>query len=302
VVETRLGKIKIALNLLVADFLFKINSTVPFDYSNSFLAHFVLENSKTIDCSIQISTENFTYKTAEKVFSANANFEDNYLINNYYWEVFNSENHKYFIIFEKENNKAIVKAQFSEKADNWKIFLNKDYYNNTKNIFPYPCFHLILYYFLEAQNCLMMHASGVYKLGNKAILFSGFSGAGKSTISRIFSENKYQLINDDRLVLRKIDNSWKVYNTPMFYKEKPQSASLFKLFLISHGKKNEAHKLSGASALASLLAFCLQHNYDSKIVQKNIGLVNDLLQNTAIYNLAFLPDNSVVNFIEKLDE
>lgn len=290
------------MNLIVADFHFQINTSLYFNFANSFLAYFLATKSKKVDCFIQISTTDFTFNPSEKVFSANSDYEDNYLINNYFWEVFQNEKHKYFIIFEKENKKPIAKANFNQTANNWDLQLQSDYYHNSNNIFPYPSFHLILYYFLESQNCLMMHASGVFKNKERAYLFSGFSGAGKSTISRIFAENDYEIINDDRLILRKIGSKWTIYNSPMFYQEKPQSASLSSIFLIAHGQQNQIHQLNGASALASVLSFCLQHNYNPKIIQKNISLITDLLLNVSVYQLAFLPESSIVNFIEKLDE
>ena len=79
----------------------------------------------------------------------------------------------------------------------------------------YPLGPIIMHYMTLKADAVMMHASCAFD-GVKARIFSGFSGAGKSTMSKIWSEARNQIINDDRLIIRKQGDDYVVYNTPMY--------------------------------------------------------------------------------------
>lgn len=60
---------------------------------------------------------------------------------------------------------------------------------------------------------LLFHAAGVVR-EERAYLFLGPSGAGKTTISRLSGENN--ILNDDLVLLRSHASGWTVYSTPFF--------------------------------------------------------------------------------------
>ena len=143
----------------------------------------------------------------------------------------------------------------------------------------------------------MMHASCAFD-GQRGRMFSGFSGVGKSTMSRIWAEAGSTIINDDRLIIREINNEFFVYNTPMYYKDLSKKAPLNAVYLIHHSPENKIQKLKGALAASRTMAFCIQNNYDQHFVADRLDFFVRLAAAMDIYDLGFVPDNSVIEFIK----
>ena len=146
------------------------------------------------------------------------------------------------------------------------------------------------------SEAVMMHASCAFD-GEKARLFTGFSGVGKSTISKIMANAGNQIINDDRVIIRKKGSGYFVYNTPMYYKDYPKVAPLKSIYIISHSPENKITKLTGASAITKVMAFCIQNNFDKRFIQNRLQFFSELSSNISINELGFVPNESVVNFI-----
>ncbi len=69
---------------------------------------------------------------------------------------------------------------------------------------------------LLAHGGLMLHASAIAYKG-QAYLFSGPSGVGKSTHTRLWRSvfgEEVQVFNDDKPALRRVDGAWYAYGTP----------------------------------------------------------------------------------------
>lgn len=66
-------------------------------------------------------------------------------------------------------------------------------------------------------NAIFLHSSAIFYKG-KAYLFSADSGVGKSTHTKLwikkFGAENVQIINDDKPIIRFIDNDWYVYGSP----------------------------------------------------------------------------------------
>jgi len=186
-------------------------------------------------------------------------------------------------------------AVFNEFENKFKIYCNPE---NTNKIYPlkYPMGPLILYYITTKSNSIMIHASGV-NFNNKGYVFSGFSGIGKSTIAHIFSNCGAEIINDDRLIIRRENDGFNFYNTPMPYEDNTKKAPLESIFLLNQSKKNYLIELKGAKAFSSLMSNCIQHNYDTNIIEHHLAFLSDLCNNLKVYELGFKPDESVVELI-----
>ncbi len=75
----------------------------------------------------------------------------------------------------------------------------------------------ILYFLLSENDGFGIHCSSVYS-GNKAYLFLGNSGAGKSTIANLLN-GYFQHFTDDIAFVRKIDKKYYLYQSPFLEKE-----------------------------------------------------------------------------------
>lgn len=68
---------------------------------------------------------------------------------------------------------------------------------------------------LACYDAFMMHGS-VIKVGNKCVIFSGVSGIGKSTQAELWKQYRgSEILNGDRVLLRRIDNVWYAFGIPM---------------------------------------------------------------------------------------
>ena len=67
---------------------------------------------------------------------------------------------------------------------------------------------------------IMIHASGVNHSGH-GYLFSGTSGSGKTTMAKLWDKAGARVIHDDRLIIRNIAGSYKMYNTPIYMNDIP---------------------------------------------------------------------------------
>lgn len=77
-----------------------------------------------------------------------------------------------------------------------------------------PLFQLWSSFLLNQSRGVLLHALAVKKDG-QAYLFPGKSGVGKSTLARLVTDsNVGQILSDDRVVLRREKETFRVYGTP----------------------------------------------------------------------------------------
>lgn len=205
-----------------------------------------------------------------------------------------------FIIFDQENNKAIQQVAIcSKNFTQWDVYSEPASANSLITL-KYPLGPLVMYYLTVRFDAIMIHASGVFD-GSKGRIFTGFSGAGKSTISRLWLQANNHIINDDRLIIRKQANGYFIYNTPMYYDDNPKKTTIHSIFLISHAQKNTLRKIQGALAVTRVLAHCIQNNYNSNYINHHLNFLANLCSKTKVYELGFVPNQSVVDFVIEAD-
>jgi hypothetical protein len=212
-----------------------------------------------------------------------------------FYSIYRNGNQLAFVIYNQQTNNEVQQVAFlDENFKHWTIHCEV-----TDGLFlplRYPMGPIVMHYITIKTNAVMMHASCAYD-GKKARLFTGFSGAGKSTMSMLWSKAGRQIINDDRLIVRKQDGVFFVYNTPMYYKDIPKKAPLSSIFLISHSPENRIKKLSGAMSITRVMAFSIQNNFDRRFIEGRLDLFTELCSQVGVYELGFVPDESVVNFV-----
>ncbi len=296
--------------LNVADF--KIHTFI--DETNVSLAlpdsyfHFLQKDTNNYDVKIKVhngiptellrTKEVFKAPASLNIFRKNDNFK-------HFWSIHKIKKEKFAVFTSDEVNEifpyAILCVDFNGR--NWDIYINNKKNLKTIDVFKYPIFLLILYYLVALNNSIMIHASAVFDRKNqKGYLFSGISGVGKTTISNIFVNEGFELINDDRLIIREIDNEIFMYSTPMFYKEKNKKVKLDKVFLLKQKKNNEIKELFGVTAISKMMAFCIQHSYHRKLINELLSTLNIFRKNIPIYQMGFFPDNNIVDFLKKFFE
>jgi hypothetical protein len=161
----------------------------------------------------------------------------------------------------------------------------------------YPVAPLLWHIAIQGHEAFMLHGSAVIHEG-KALVFTGFSGRGKSTMAGLWRAAGHTCINDDRLILRFKESQWWVYNTPMPYPDDAKAAPLNAIFAISHGQENEMIPQNHFDALQAILPNCIQHGYDTNEIEVRLTIVEKLCQNVPVYCLPFLPTQDIVTHIK----
>jgi hypothetical protein len=286
--------------LTVADYFVKISSEekVPVFFEEGYSNFLQLEEEDNYDASVVCHAGLPDKSTYEGVVIFDAVLDKQRL-----WQVVRTKTERAFIVFNPNKIEEIQQVAFlNEASTEWQVYSHVLKQNEDSFISPlsYPFGALILYYLTLNSSAFMIHASGVWD-GETGRIFSGFSGAGKSTMAKIWEEEGAHIVNDDRLIVREVNGEYCMYNTPMPYTDLNKQAQVSKFYFPFHAKKNSAEKLSGAQGLTQLMAFCFQHNYDKRYTEHLITQLERIIQHTSSYKLGVVPTPSIIDFIRSVE-
>lgn len=213
-----------------------------------------------------------------------------------FYSIYKTDHGLGFVIYNQQNKTEIQQiATLDAGYREWTVY-SRPTQAGTLQPLRYPMGPIIMHYLTVNTDAIMIHASCVFD-GTKGRIFTGFSGAGKSTISGIWAAQGHLLVNDDRLIIRREGDNFFVHNTPMYYEDVPKRVPLHSIFLISHSPENRIRRVTGATAVSKVLAFCIQNNFDRYFISNNLKLISDVCAKTDIYELGFVPDSNVIDFI-----
>jgi hypothetical protein len=195
---------------------------------------------------------------------------------------------------EEHDNEISGLLSYSLDSKEWDLYVGN---GPTKfDPFEYPLDGLILYYLTVMHGDIFIHGSAVEYKG-RGYLFTGVSGAGKTTMASLWEKEGATVIHDDRLIIRKIDDKFVMYNTPVYNNEEPRSTPLSGIFLIEHGAMNELLPVKGAMALSRIMSNCIQHNWSTDLIGKLTGSLYELTHKVPVAAYWFVPDSSAVKYI-----
>jgi hypothetical protein len=152
---------------------------------------------------------------------------------------------------------------------------------------------------LARQGGFLVHAASAIR-GGKAFLFSGVSGAGKTTISRL-APPEATLLTDEISYVRRDGNQYVACGTP-FAGElarvgENQSAPVSVLFLLEKGLQNRIEPVGAAEAVQRLLRNVLFFADDRELVELVFQAACEFASLVPIRRLIFFPDHRVWDII-----
>jgi len=152
---------------------------------------------------------------------------------------------------------------------------------------------------LARQGGFLLHASSAIRNG-RAFLFSGVSGAGKTTLARLAPPDVALLTDEISYVIRR-EGSYLAAGTP-FYGELAQpgenrEAPIEGVFLLAKGPKNAIEPISGTDAVRGLMSNILFFARDPQFVQAVFESALDFVSRVPVRRLTFAPDRSVWELI-----
>jgi hypothetical protein len=152
----------------------------------------------------------------------------------------------------------------------------------------------VVYAFLIFQaGGLLFHAAGIVR-DRKAYLFFGYSGSGKTTVSRL-SENDL-ILNDDLVVLLPGGDGWYAHATPFWnptqVKPTPMNASIAGLYRLVQDTEVYIQKMGTGQSLAELVANAPVLSGSPLYSQELIDRCQKIISAVPTYSLHFLPDGT----------
>ena len=189
-------------------------------------------------------------------------------------------------------------------------FLSGDVYvggEASDSLIPYPLMRpldaVLMTNVLAKDGGVLLHACAVSD-GDRGILFVGVSGSGKSTLATLWREQEgVILLNDDCVIVRKREGRFWVFGTPWYGDvpaASPEAVPLERIFVIRHASGNKAGPLKPADAVSRLLVRSYPPLWDAKGMAITLRFLGELSQAVPCYELGFVPDESVVDFVRCL--
>ena len=154
---------------------------------------------------------------------------------------------------------------------------------------------------LAQRGGFLLHAASAICDG-RAYLFSGVSGAGKTTMTRLAPAD-ITLLTDEISCLRPSAEGYAAFGTP-FAGELARAgenctAPVSALFFLEQGPENRVDELSSAEAVRRLMRNILFFAEDQGLVEKLLATACDFVARVPIRRLTFYPDARVWDQVRK---
>ena len=153
---------------------------------------------------------------------------------------------------------------------------------------------------LVEQGGFLLHSSSLVRNG-KAFLFSGVSGAGKTTMSRLAPADA-TLLTDEISYIRPHDGKYTAYGTPFAGELGKPGENVFapidQVFLLAKGPENRIDDIDSVTAVRSLLRNVLFFAADAALSRKLLDIGCDFVSRVPVRRLTFYPDSRVWDLVQ----
>ena len=223
------------------------------------------------------------------------------------WSIFRDGDQYFWIdIPASGGGKPTYIARFQRRVEQATVYCGESFVTELKgekmlvNPVSYPLDQLLFMYALAARGGACTHAAAV-DFNGRGYLIPGRSGAGKSTISRSFASKNHTVLSDDRVIVRKIRDSFMCFGTPWAgdaEMAENRGLPLHGIFFIIHGNENRLEKIKPIEAFERLMPVTSIPWYDEKVMPDLLSFCEDLVLHVPAYVLYFTPDRRAADLIE----
>jgi hypothetical protein len=153
---------------------------------------------------------------------------------------------------------------------------------------------------LAREGGFLLHSAGAIRNG-RAFLFSGVSGAGKTTISRLAPAD-VTLLTDEVSYIRRVCSAYQACGTP-FAGELARvgencSAPIDSLFFLKQGLENNIESLAKPEAIRRLMRNILFFAEDPDLVRNVFQSACEFVESVSVQQLTFAPDPTVWGMVQ----
>jgi hypothetical protein len=219
------------------------------------------------------------------------------------WRLFSSGNKFVVKIISGENR---LEAVLGKKFDKGIILLKSSQDSSAWDLQNFcDIFQIVLINYLARQNGIMVHSVGLKDHDEAGLLFAGPSRSGKSTTAQIWSKNSpTKVMNDDRIIVRKINGEFYIFATPWhgdakkIFNPKRGRIKLNKVFFIYHRKENDIRALDEKGAFYGLYPNIFLSFWSPRELKKQGRICSDIAKNVPCYEFGFKKDKSIIKFVK----
>jgi hypothetical protein len=165
----------------------------------------------------------------------------------------------------------------------------------------YPLDEILYQHRAACRDALVLHGCGV-AVRRRALLFLGESGAGKTTMARLWRHHHpgAAVLSDDRILIQVHRNRWWAFGTPWHGSGRfasPAGAQLAAVFFLRHGRLNRLEALPAAATAAQLFTRTFPPMWEPATVERVLSTCARLAEAIPCRSLEFQRDESVIQRI-----
>lgn len=222
------------------------------------------------------------------------------------WQLY-SDNGSYIFQFNSPALGALPYkiASFNRNFTNGEVSINRSYFALDQYIYPleYPLDELLLVNYLTQGKGVEIHACGVVDSPGRGYLFVGQSGAGKSTMAKMWEDEPgITILSDDRIILRKFENKIWMYGTPWHGEAmlaSPARVPLKAIYFLEKGQRNQVNSQAHTNSISRLFACSFPPFYNPDALNFVLRFLEEVVKDVPTYELRFKPEKNVVEFIRE---
>ncbi len=154
---------------------------------------------------------------------------------------------------------------------------------------------LIWAHLLLLHNGVIIHGAAL-KDGDKAYLFPAPSGWGKSTWSGLAASSGMKVLGDDKVVLRKFEEGYKIYGSPWNRLFSAGEGWLRGIFFLKHAPENRLEQISPPTALKNIFQAAFLPFREKEDMETVTSLLSGLAESVPAHRFGFKPNKSAVDF------
>jgi hypothetical protein len=169
----------------------------------------------------------------------------------------------------------------------------------------YPLDELMVINRLAFDGGVELHGCGVVDRDGAGYLFAGQSGAGKSTIARLWHRAGATVVSDDRVVVRTAAGRLVMHGTPWHGDgefAEPVSADLTRIFLLRQAPATRVVELGDAAATALLFACAFPVFHSADALDRTVALLATIVETVPVDALEFTPTPDAIRLIRSQSE
>lgn len=169
------------------------------------------------------------------------------------------------------------------------------------NVYSLQLLEVVFQQLVPQKNGFMIHGSGIEYKG-EGIIFSGFSGSGKTTQARLWRTYRNTIvINGDCPVVRSIEDTVYMYGTPWCGTSGEsinRRVPLKAIVLVNQAKENAVEEITGDAAALAVYTNILYFSQDAEDLDRLLEILPRIISRIKVYRLYCNMEENAVDTLE----